>query len=342
MGLRACNNELPLPKSNQIKFSVLSWRSEYLPACLRCIDSILSNSSVEGGLYLHSIGLTKDGFTIPAASLRFAESGNSVLVEFDEAVEWDGWYFQTSMKVCPLHDPVRFALESRDNGEWKTVGSSSHVRLLGGVVFLHGHYSTSTQRGAAEHFSPFRGHKLLDLINNLLGGGCWLLLGLTGVCRAEHLSTIIYCAHSLCRIVVCLQLAALSAAAGQPAAAGLQAGFGLIHLCVLLLVGQERWLASLAVTALGVFLIGAAMRPHPYHGAQSPGATLLSVGGSLLVVTTAVAFFRRRTAALALSLVARDRRAYDALWAGMAAGGFFSSFRPGLESILRGECETGC
>ena len=51
-----------------------------------------------------------------------------------------------------------------------------------------------------------------------------------------------------------------------------------------------------------------------YPGAQSPGAVLLPVGGSLLAITIAVALFRRRATSLALLLTARYRDTRGDAW----------------------------
>ena len=248
----------------------------------------------------------------------FYQENDAAYLTFPQPVEWNGWFFETSRTVCSLHDPVRFMLHSLDDGVWRIVGSSSYFRGLGSVVFFHAFYNTSTKRGVIEHFHTFRGNLALDSLANSLGGLQYLAIGLTGLLRAEHLATAIYRIHSVARIVIGLHYAAACAAASQPIAAIIYMSTAIIHYGILSLVAHECWIACFGLLGAYLLTLAAALHPHAYYGPQSPARQLLIPGSCMLAASAAVELFRLRAASAALSLIARDRSAYDALWAGIA------------------------
>ena len=115
-------DDLMLRKSKQLKFTKLESRSPVSESDVAC-----TNSQSCSGPGISSFGVTMNGHPVKVDA-DFRVDGPSMIVDFKEPVEWNGWYFVTG-DFDPRHDAVRFKLETSDGGERETVGSSSWTQV---------------------------------------------------------------------------------------------------------------------------------------------------------------------------------------------------------------------
>eukprot|EP00288_Rhodomonas_lens_P007852 CAMPEP_0177723532 /NCGR_PEP_ID=MMETSP0484_2-20121128/18259_1 /TAXON_ID=354590 /ORGANISM="Rhodomonas lens, Strain RHODO" /LENGTH=1024 /DNA_ID=CAMNT_0019235967 /DNA_START=160 /DNA_END=3232 /DNA_ORIENTATION=+ len=105
---------------------------------------------------IHRFGLLMDGCALGNVEEEHATvSGASMIVDSHdgESRAMNGFVFVTSEGSTGL-DAVKFAVEGSDDlEEWVLCGSSAwHLPEVGGLYFLDHAYSTSMERGVAEHF----------------------------------------------------------------------------------------------------------------------------------------------------------------------------------------------
>ena len=125
---------------------------------------------------IKSVGVMLDDAVVQRAT-SLVRTGSYLILSFPKPTAWNQFYFETGGRT--EQDPVRFALEEwqpsvisgptanledeeggsaaaaaeeRENGRWRTVGSSSELSFHITRTFFHGHYPTSIERGIREVF----------------------------------------------------------------------------------------------------------------------------------------------------------------------------------------------
>ena len=111
-------DDFMLQKSKHLKFTNLQSR-------IVCPDNICRDGPACPGI--RSFGLTLNGQPLQLAG-DYNTHNASITLDLKEAIEWNGWYFETDASD-PGRDAIRFMLEAKHDGQWETVGSSSWAQV---------------------------------------------------------------------------------------------------------------------------------------------------------------------------------------------------------------------
>ena len=274
------------PRSQVLRFSVLEQRDGTLITDPPLIDEHHNSSDAHHLAFsstspISSLGVMLNGQDLKVIPSTQILSKSSVIITFLEPVEFDGWYFSTSLLQTSQNDPVRFVLHAYEEKSWRIVGSSSYWKFYSGVVFFHSFYRTSTNRGHRENFDVFSRRPHAEYTAAVMAPVVYITMGILGALKQEHLAIYVYSAQSVMRILISASLADRS----QTINCLLCFFLALPHALVLLLVSRGLWTLSFMQLGLILFVVGLVVSPFPFYGTRHPGATLLSISAPYLAST---------------------------------------------------------
>jgi hypothetical protein len=169
-------------------------------------DGSMRNTSSNVGPSISTFGVMKKN--VPVGDVLFRRCGGGAIeYVFAQPVEWDAWYFQTSVDALCDQDPVRFYIQESDDGiEWRTIGSSMAAQVAQTTIFLNGQFSTSPKRLHRHTFRLLRptmcGYYILMLLGDLQNFG----LAVCGFLGRERLGACVPNIQAVCFVL--FQLAA--------------------------------------------------------------------------------------------------------------------------------------
>ena len=268
----------------------------------------------------------RDGVELNQTHFLYSDNSTSLILSFNDPVEWNGWNFVTSKSSHKDQDPIRFSLHATmrdDDQDWQLVGSSTYINFAGHISLWHGPFTTSELRGHKHTFDLLRDGQL-GLFRAVSRAICALIASLSAA-EATNISVLfvalpefILGAHHIFLVACRAQLfflpfispcplspsplsfisqAACFLLECQRAAAAIFVAFAACNLATGALLRLERWLAAAALAGGFITALAAALAPFdipPARARISVSAFLAAFGAPLLLAALLVMEMRRR------------------------------------------------
>jgi hypothetical protein len=262
------------------------------------------------------LGLMLDGKDVRRPNSSTFHDGNFVL-EFDAAIQWNGWFFITSTAYPPSHEAVRFALYAQvvPGSPSVPVGSSSYVKIHTTTILFHLPYVLTLRPGRRESFDLYR----------LQVGSLWISIlsvfgiGLAGGMGREDLGTPILFIYFGTWAIVHMIRVWHYYTASQPVGCAVY-----IYLCTmqtvnLLLASHDKWQAMAFWFGASSVILAAVLSWFDGFGAVSAARFYAVPGITFLLSLLIIEVLRHRNSFAARLLVGRNHARYDKLWESLAA-----------------------